>query len=242
MGKVFIGTSGYQYRHWKEKFYAGIPQRQWLSYYASHFSTVEINATFYGFFQPSTYQKWNEATPDMFHFVLKGPRRITHQKKLNNIAVDLAAFYQNAQILGSKLKLMLWQFPLSYKQSPSSIDRLTSFLRIVPSAVEHVFEFRDESWFTNMTYELLERHNAGIVVNDAKLFPKAIIATGPIAYIRFHGPDALYASSYTDTHLAAWARRIHQFQTERDVYCFFNNDIGGHAIDNAQTLQTILRE
>ena len=224
MYNCWIGTSGFSYKDWKEIFYPqGLSQKKWLAYYAQHYKTVEINATFYRYFPRTVYARWNDETPDEFRFTLKGPRDITHIKRLDNIDADLARFLESIQDLQPKLSLLLWQFPPSFKYgADESKANFIRFVKQLPQNIKHVVEFRHQLWFNDDLYGLLNEHNIGFVMNDSSRFKAAEIITGQIAYIRFHGPERLYASLYTLEALQIWADKIKEWLKENDVYVYFN--------------------
>ena len=240
VGELYIGTSGYTYKDWRGIFYPkGTPQKAWLSFYAQHYNTVEINATFYRSFPKSVFERWFESTPDAFRFTLKGPRQITHYSQLHDIGNDLKEFIKSAAGLKDKLSVMLWQFPAKAKAS-TLLERLTGFLPLLPTHVRQVFEFRHTSWFNEAIYDLLNEYNAGWVINDSSRFPAREVIAGDFMYVRFHGPGKLYASLYTTEQLRRWAEKIRPRLAEMDVYAYFNNDYGGRALRNADELRTLL--
>jgi uncharacterized protein YecE (DUF72 family) len=241
MGRLLIGTSGFNYKDWRYIFYPkGLPERKWLAFYAQHYDMVEINATFYRYFERSIFMRWHDETPDNFCFTIKGPKDITHRKRLDNIGDELTRFMESIQGLQDKLALVLWQFPYSFKNSDEVKDRLSQFLQQIPRTMQHVVEFRHTSWFTDDVYALLNNTNTGFVINDSSRFPAAEAITGNVVYVRFHGPKQLYASSYSTDQLSAWAGKIASWLTDFDVYCYFNNDFFGHAIRNAVELRELV--
>ena len=241
MGNLYIGTSGYTYKDWRGIFYPkGVAQKNWLSFYAERYNTVEINATFYRPFPKSVYERWRQITPESFRFTLKGPRRITHEKKLVEIDDDLRGFLESASGLQEKLALMLWQFPGS-AHADEMLERLTAFLPLLPTTIGQVFELRHASWFDDEVYALLNRHHASFVINDSSRFPAREVITGDLMYVRYHGPGALYASLYSMEQLAVWAEKIKPRLREYDVYLYFNNDYGGRALQNANELRGLLQ-
>jgi uncharacterized protein YecE (DUF72 family) len=241
MKKVYIGTSGYSYRHWKDTFYpTGLPPREWLRFYGEKFNTLDVNATFYRSFGHTVFERWYSLTPEQFCFAIKGSRLITHQRKLVGVEEDVRTFFEQACGLGEKLGIVLWQFPASFRCSEENFEKVRRFLGVLPREVRQVFELRDTSWFTDEVYTLLDSHCAGFVINDTSAFATDIRVTGGFGYIRFHGPGALYASSYSDEALMVWAARIGEYIKEYDVYCYFNNDIIGHAIANANCLKELV--
>jgi uncharacterized protein YecE (DUF72 family) len=242
MGTVFIGTSGYVYRDWKGIFYPEkLAQRQWLHYYSEHFKTVEINATFYGSFKPETYRKWGEQVGEDFSFTIKGTRYVTHVNRLKYPEELLTRFFEQASGLGDCLSCILWQFPGSFHFTEETIARLETFLKLLPQHYRQAIEFRHASWFTETVFTLLDRYRAGFVINDSPAFPAREKITGDFVYIRFHGPGQLYASKYTEAAMVEWARKIGEYRKNYDVYCYFNNDYYGYAIENAKRLRFLLR-
>jgi uncharacterized protein YecE (DUF72 family) len=240
MSKLFIGTSGFNYKDWRTIFYPkGLPENRWLAFYAQRFNTVEVNATFYRHFARDVLVKWRDSTHDDFCFTLKGPRTITHVKRLQDINAELGRFLDSAQGLQQKLSVILWQFPPSFKYETMH-ERLAEFLALLPIGIRQAFEFRDKSWFKDELYALLNRHNAGFVINDSSRFPATEAVTGDFMYVRFHGPGRLYASSYSTEQLSTWADKIRSRLDSHDVYCYFNNDFGGRALRNAVELRDLI--
>ena len=240
MPHLYIGTSGYTYKDWRGVFYPkGVVQKNWLAFYAAQFNAVEINATFYRSFPKHIFEHWREVTHDAFRFVLKGPKLITHEKALVDVESDVQEFVSNSAGLGDKLTAMLWQFPASEHQDTFE-DRFAQFLPQLPKSIKHVFEFRHVSWFSDKTYALLNQYDDGIVINDSPRFPKREVVTDNVMYIRFHGPEKLYASSYSNYQLDNWAQKIARHINKEDVYLFFNNTAQGKAVGNAKLLRELL--
>jgi uncharacterized protein YecE (DUF72 family) len=243
MGKVFIGTSGYTYPSWRGTFYPqDLAQRKWLSFYASQFETVEVNATFYRSFSKDTFQKWAQMTPKNFFFVIKGPRMITHLKRLNNLSTEVSEFLYQTDGLGGKLRIILWQFPASFSYNDKTNETMRRFLTMLPKTIQQAFEFRHLSWFTEEALDMFTASKTSLVINETLAFPTISRTIGDFTYIRFHGPTSLYASSYTDQQLSQWAKTTHGLKQYSDVYCYFNNDVSGFAIQNAIKLRELVIE
>jgi uncharacterized protein YecE (DUF72 family) len=239
--KVYVGTSGYNYKEWRGKFYPeDLPQREWLSFYAQHFSTVEIDATFYRSFPRHIYTKWAGLTTNNFIFSIKGSRYITHRSRLNIDRESVDMFFDSTAGLGDKFGPALWQFPPLFKNTEENKNRLKNFLDMLPNESKNAFEFRDESWFVDEIYELLNAYNAGFVINDSGKIPSREVVTGSFVYIRFHGPGALYASEYSREQLGKWSKKIKKYQKNYDVFAYFNNDVKAYAPKNAQELRELL--
>ncbi len=241
MHSVLIGTSGFSYKHWKEIFYPeGLAPTKWLSFYAQHFTTVEINATFYRFFNLTVFESWYDRTPEDFKFVLKGPKSITRDKRLQDVDEELDRFFASAVGLKDKLSLVLWQLPPSFKNDSETFTRVQEFLSKLPAGIRYAVEFRHASWCTEEVYALFNRLGVGWVSADSSRFISILKATGGFAYFRFHGPGKLYASSYSSEALQVWAKEIQNYRKNGDVYCYFNNDFYGYALTNGGLLRELL--
>lgn len=240
MGELFIGTGGYTYKEWRDVFYPkGVAQKDWLSYYAQRYNTVEINATFYRNFPTSVYEKWHASTPPGFRFTLKGLQAITHEKQLLNVQEELVPFIENAKALKEKLAVMLWQFPPSVPFN-FLFNRLEQFLPQLPTDVQQVFDFRHTSWFNERLYALLNQYNAGFAINDTDGFPTREMVTGKAMYVRFHGYGKFHSSLYSMEEMTTWAQKMKPRLGEYDVYAYFNNDYEGRALRNANELRDLI--
>jgi uncharacterized protein YecE (DUF72 family) len=232
-GAVRIGTSGYQYNEWRGGFYPeGLPKRKWFDHYAGVFDTVEINNTFYGLPETDRFDEWRERAPEGFLYALKYNRYATHRKRLRDPEGALGEFLPRAERLGSRLGPILVQLPPRWHADP---ERLRAFLEAAGSERRWAIEFRDPDWLRDEIYDLLHAHNAALVIHD--LIEDHPIETPSMwVYLRFHGKD--YAHGYSPQALTAWAERIASWRVEgRDVYAYFNNDVGGHAPRDAQDLR-----
>jgi len=261
---VWIGTSGFAYDHWRGILYPDELRRdQWLSHYAATFPTVELNVTFYRTPPKATCEAWRRATPAHFRFVVKGSRFITHLKRLEDAAEPLKAFFQSVGHLGAKLGVVLWQLPPGYPADPPRLDR---FLGVIGKTLSprlrwagrlhHALEFRERSWFGEPVYKVLRRHNAAIAMTDTpfNLVTEATRDTPPQEdtetievpavsswmYLRRHGPKGPYRGSYPEGALRRDAAAIDGWARRGDVFVFFSNDPGGHAVKNALTLKRLV--
>ena len=236
--KVRVGTSGWNYSHWRGPFYPqGLPPTRWLEFYAQHFDTVEINATFYGRPKASTFQKWYEATPPGFLFSVKASRYITHIKRLKDVEEPLERLYHDLKPLKEKLGVILFQLPpnLSFKKEIIEI-----FLQLLDPSIPITIEVRHESFHTREFFRLLEKHNVAFCISEtAGRYPSLVYKiTADFTYIRLHGSRVLYASCYTHEELGEWAQRILSWGV--DAYIYFDNDAQAFAPINAQELKEIL--
>jgi len=237
---LHIGTSGWVYKHWKGVFYPqGLAQAKWLGHYNQHFDTVELNNTFYRLPSENAFARWRDLSPPGFLYAVKASRLITHLKKLRNAETALDSFVERVRLLGDRLGPVLWQLPPNMKRNEALLD---DFLRLLPTDLQHVFEFRNESWFDDAVLDLLRWHNVGFCVYDMPGLTTPVVATSTaVAYLRFHGSASMYDSCYTEAELELWAGRIGRLAEEAaDVYVYFNNDTDGFAIANARTLSGYL--
>jgi uncharacterized protein YecE (DUF72 family) len=236
---IRIGTSGWHYDHWIGRFYPEKMRKEnWLEYYAQHFDTVEINNTFYHMPREQTMSNWRDKVPADFLFAVKASRYITHIKKLHNTAEEVARFFALADLLGSRLGPILYQLPPNLHKN---LERLDEFILSLPKRDSAVFEFRDKSWYDQETFDLMNRRGVALCVHDMGDKAPPRLVTGGLAYVRFHGTDGRYAGNYPDHVLHDWADwLLAQIPNVRAIYAFFNNDISGHALNNARTLRQIM--
>lgn len=237
--QLLVGTSGWSYDHWRGRFYPEhLPADERLGYYAAHFRTVEVNATFYGLPKTTTVETWREAVPDDFVFAVKGSRYITHMRKLENVAEPLRRFLERIEPLGSKQGPLLWQLPPFLGLD---LGLLGGFLEALPSGFRHAVEFRNESWLTQEVYELLHAHNAAMVNVSGDMLRAEFAPTADFVYVRFHGTTR-YHGSYGHPQLQPWVDFIAaQLAEKRDCYVYFNNDAEGHAPVDAGRLLGMLQ-
>ena len=262
---VRIGTSGWRYPPWRGDFYPkGLAQRRELEYLSRKLTSVEINGTFYSLQRPDSFRQWSDATPDDFTFAVKGPRFITHMKKLNDVATPLANFFASGVLaLRAKQGPFLWQLPPNLG---FDADRLARFFELLPRTttqaaalarqhdermtdrsltettfdgpVRHALEVRHTSYETDAFPQLLREYDIALVVADtAGRWPLLREVTSDLVYVRLHGDSELYASGYTDAALERWAADIEAWTADgRDVQVHFDNDVKVRAPYDAQTL------
>jgi len=243
-GCVRIGISGWRYAPWRGVFYPqALPQRCELSYASRVFSTIEINGSFYSLQSPQSYAAWYADTPADFVFAVKGPRFITHMKRLREVRRPLANFLASGVLeLREKLGPILWQFPSSFRFEP---ERFGSFFGLLPKdtgaalrlararephlhgrsslaidavrPLRHAVEVRHESFRAPDFIALLRRHGIALVVSDTPgKWLQLQDVTADFLYLRLHGARQLYASGYTPAALDAWARRIRAWRAGRE--------------------------
>ena len=235
----FVGTSGYHYRHWRERFYPrSLPAREWLAYYAERFTTVELNNPFYRLPSEAVFRAWRDQTPPGFRFAVKASRFITHLKRLRDAQAPVATFMQRARLLGEKLGPVLYQLPPSLQRDD---QRLRDFLAVLPAGVEHVIKFRHSSWFDESALDLLRERSVAFCVADHPSAPAPFAITAPFAYLRFHGSQGAYEGSYSDEELRIRAARLREVAPRlKAVYAYFNNDAHAAAVGDARRLRAML--
>ncbi len=269
MAQIRIGISGWTYPPWRGVFYPkGLPHRRELEYAASQLTTIEINGSFYSLHRPSNYQAWHDQTPDDFVFSVKGPRFITHMKKLRDVETPLANFFANGLLaLGGKLGPILWQLPPSLGYD---VERMDAFLSRLPRStaeaawlarrhddrvkdrslivtdadrpMRHAIEVRHTSFSTAGFLDQLRAHEVAIVAADtAGRWPKILEATTNFGYARLHGDKELYTSGYTPSALAEWAKTVRSWtDSGRDAFVYFDNDVKVRAPFDAMALTDLL--
>jgi uncharacterized protein YecE (DUF72 family) len=238
--KYFIGTSGWHYEHWRGRFYpVDLPKSKWLEFYARSFSTVELNNSFYHLPSEKAFANWRDSSPEGFVYAVKVSRFITHIKKLRNIEEALEKFLERAKLLEGKLGPLLYQLPPNMHRNDVVLE---AFLSILPRELNHVFEFRHESWLDKGVFDLLRRYNVGFCIYDMPDFTTPLEATVDFVYVRFHGSAWLYGGSYSDEELNKWAKNIMGLaRNAKAVYIYFNNDAEAFAVQNALTLAQKLK-
>jgi uncharacterized protein YecE (DUF72 family) len=242
-GKVRIGISGWRYARWRGRFYPkGLRQKDELAYAADNFSSIEINGTFYSLQAPASFKSWADQVPKNFVFAVKGPRFITHMKRLKNVRTPLANFFASGVLaLGPKLGPVLWQLPPSFQFDKA---RLEDFFALLPrnvreasalardhdgklkhravlaakgGAIRHALEIRHDSFRHPEFIALLRRHRIALVVADTVEWPLLMDVTADFIYVRLHGSRQLYASGYGSKALDRWANRIRAWTSGREA-------------------------
>lgn len=231
-----IGTSGWQYDHWQGLFYPpGLTRRAWFDHYAAHFDTVEINNTFYRLPAPAVFEDWRERAPAGFLYAVKVSRFATHLKHLLDPESTLGLFAARAELLGPHLGPVLVQLPPRWAPDPG---RLSAFLDAAPRSWRFTVEVRDPRWLVPEVYSVLVDHGAALCIHDRiDRHPREL--TTDWTYVRFHGGRR--DGGYEPQALSAWASWIAARLADGiAVYAYFNNDLGGHAIRDAEALRRYL--
>lgn len=241
MAKIFVGTSGWHYKHWRNRFYPeGLKPKDYMNYYLNFFSTVEINNSFYRLPSRETFSNWRKSVPDDFIFAVKASRFITHMKKLKEPMDHFSNFIEKADGLEEKLGPILFQLPPGWNYNS---DRFKEFISVLPDYYRYTFEFRNKSWYNQEVYELLNKYNIAFCLYELEFHTSPIEVTADFVYIRLHGPGYKYQGSYSDEALRGWANNCIDWRNQgRDVYVYFDNDQDAYAAYNAITLNKIIEE
>ena len=232
-GALYLGTSGFAYAEWKGPFYPDdLKQKDMLSFFASRFSSVEINYTFRQQPAEKTLTTWREATPEGFLITLKAHQRITHWLRLAEADEAVANFLERAKTLGPQLGAILFQCPPNL---PFDRGLIENFLGFLPPTYRYAFEFRHPSW--SQAHEILAEQGAAwcVAETDEKPAPDEPIPTEPFAYLR------LRKENYTDDELEVWGKRISQaLDQDRDVFCYFKHEEKGAGPIFAERIATLM--
>ena len=244
MNSLFIGTSGWSYRHWSGTFYPeDIKPSRYLEYYTTKFDCVELNSSFYHLPRPATVDGWLKRTPGTFSYCIKLSRFITHQKRLGDCGEALERFFGVFENLEPRMGPVLVQLPPGLSYDRSLITGFLSRLKARYGSYRFAIEVRHRTWICDDFFNLLAGNGVAFVIADSgKRFPYHERVTTDFVYMRFHGTEKLYASDYDETALQSHAQKILLWLgSGHDVWTFFNNDFNGYAIKNALRLNDIVR-
>jgi uncharacterized protein YecE (DUF72 family) len=230
-GKLLVGTSGYAYKEWKGSFYPEkISDKEMLGFYAKHFSTVEINYSFYRMPTESALLKWAAEVPAGFRFALKANQRITHIQRLRNCESTMKRFLEVASVLieGDHLGPILVQLPPNFKFDAPLLE---DFLTLRPPAFSFAFEVRHESWYTDETYGALRRHHTALCLSETDKQEPPVLVTAPFAYVR------LRLEEYTKKQLGTWRARFDEWTSQGlDVYAYCKHEDAGKGAKYARQI------
>jgi uncharacterized protein YecE (DUF72 family) len=244
-GGIHIGTSGWSYKHWKGSFYPEkLPSTEWLPFYAQSFKTTEINGSFYRLPSHETVLKWMEQVDDDFLFCPKMSRFLTHMKKLRDPEEPLERFFGIFEPMKKMMGPVLLQLPPMLKFNYDIAEYFYKLLKQEYRQYEFVIEIRHDTWLQEESLTLMTKYDVGFVISQSgDEFPYSETVTAKNIYVRFHGPKELYASSYSDTMLKAFAKKFRKWTAEGHVvWAFFNNDIHGYATGDAKRLIGLIKK
>lgn len=240
MGRIWIGTSGWTYDGWRGRFYPqDVPKKRWLEWYGGQFSSAEINGSFYRTPSLEAVRAWRKQTPEDFLFAWKASKFITHWKRLSSKSRNsIALMATRLRVLGPKAGPVLFQLPARFE---ADLERLASFIRLLPRRYRYAFEFRHRSWYNNDVFNLLRKHDLALCLSDHHDAPAPWKVTARHVYVRGHGPTGRYKGNYSDAVLRKWARSVRAWARQgRTVYVYFDNDQKSAAPADARKLAGLL--
>lgn len=223
-GRAFVGTSGWAYASWKQKFYpADTKAKDLLRHYATRLKTNEVNYTFNHLPTQRNIDSWKEQTPADFVFALKASQYITHIKKLEEPTATLPPFFDAVRPLGERLGPILFQTPPWLKRND---ELLSMFVVALPDGFRCVLEVRDPSWYADEVYAMLGARNVALVHAEGERAPsplEALERTADFAYVRLRAREG-----YDDAAVTTWAARLRGLRDAgKDVYAYFRHDDDG---------------
>jgi len=253
---MYFGTSGFSYDDWVGNFYpAGLPKREWLTYYAREFNTCEVNSTFYAVPRPSSLKAMAEKTGEGFPFSFKANQEMTHRREDNGSVFRAFCQVLEPIIAAGKLGCILAQFPYSFGFNRYNWDYLGLFKERL-GGLPVVVEFRNAKWFRSDVFDWLRNHDLGLCCVDEpqlpNLLPPLAEATSKIGYIRFHGRNSAkwwnherayerYDYSYTPQELSEWLPKIQKLDSLAEMtFIFANNHWRGQAVNTIRQLRLML--
>lgn len=228
---VYIGSMGWSYKQWG--LFSGVKPGNYLSEYAKHFNSVEVNNTFYRIPKTSYVENWVSRVPDVFRFAVKFPRGISHSAGLKADQGMLEAFLSRMPLFGDKLGPLLIQLPPTFKSHQSK--GLEEFLGRLPLVNRYAVEFRHESWFNEDTYSILRENDVAFVNVEHPSLPSIDVQTADFTYIRLEGDRKTVNGESGDAELdraddnTKWAEKISGLaENGRDVYCYLSKHYSGY--------------
>lgn len=230
MNSVHIGTSGWAYSSWKPDFYPQkTPAAKFLNFYASQLNGVEVNYTFRARPALKTLENWCQATPANFSFAVKAHQRITHIKRLKDVASDISSFYNSLQplVAANKLGPVLFQLPPFLKIDE---ERLRALFECIPKGTRAAIEFRNDSWFTDRVFHLMREHDVALCVAESDALQVPDVITASFVYYRFRKTE------YSDSALKQIENHLAEVAETCDVYAFLKHEETPEGALNARRL------
>ena len=236
--RYHIGCSGWFYWRWRGDFYPeALPTSAWFPHYASHFETVEINASFYSWPTEATVKTWlKQAQGKQFVYTVKVCELITHIKRFEGTKTLVKDFGLIADLLGDRMGCFLFQLPPSVHYTAAGLKKILSQL---DHTRRNVVEFRHASWWNDEVYAAFRETGTIFCSCSGPRLPDELVKTAEDIYVRFHGTKQWYRHDYSEAELSVWAKRIKDSGASR-VWAYFNNDYEGYATKNARLLSSLL--
>jgi uncharacterized protein YecE (DUF72 family) len=219
MAQLYVGTSGWAYPTWKPAFYPEkLAQKKFLNFYASKLNAVEVNYTFRQLVKETTIQNWIADTPAHFRFTIKAHQVLTHIKRLKESQEFLTRFLGTLEGLerAGRLGPVLFQLPPNFKVDQAVLG---DFLKCLPRNVRAAFEFRNESWFSDATWDALRERNIALCVAETEERTTPDVVTSDYAYYRYRKP-----SYNADERQAMVGRLQEHLAAGRDVFAYFKHE------------------
>lgn len=236
--RAFVGTSGWQYRDWRGRFYPkDLPTSAWLDHYAHRFATVEVNASFYRLPRRETVERWAATVPKGFVLTLKASRYVTHVRRLRDCAEPMERMRSVFAGAGAHLGPVLFQLPPTFVADEAALG---PFLAALPAGMRAAFEFRHPSWFTDAVMRALDDHGVALVHGDRPGTPVEVPSVGGWSYLRFH-QGRPGSPQYRRSKLADYADALADARP-REAFAYFNNDAGAAAPEDAATFIELLAD
>ena len=239
---VVIGTSGWQYRDWRGRFYPPrLPQRLWLEHHAAAFATTEVNNSFYRLPNREVFEQWRARTPADYVVTVKASRFLTHVKRLKEPEEPVARLMDRVSALGGRLGAVLLQLPPDLQ---SDVERLDATLACFPVGTRLAVEPRHASWWNADLRDVLTSRGAALVWADRGSQPVAPLwRTTDWGYLRLHAGGGEDVWPYDEQVLRDWVARLAEtWEDAEDVFAYTNNDPGGAALRDAVMLARRVRE
>ncbi len=263
---IKIGTSGFSFPDWKGTVYPiGLRERDMLAFYEKTlgFNALEVNFTYYTLPSQKSFAAMSQKTSKGFEFVVKSFKGMTHEIRdketgamVNNEETFKKFKYSLAPLIeDGKLACVLAQFPYGFFPNRENFDYLERFKGEMED-IPLVFEFRNQTWLREGTFNHLEKNGIGFCIVDEpkipKLMPYLARATSEIGYFRFHGRNpnwfnvpmkVRYDYLYTEGELKEFVPDIKDIsQKTAKTLIFFNNCYSGSAAKNAAQMAKLLVE
>jgi uncharacterized protein YecE (DUF72 family) len=249
MAELRVGTSAFTAAGWEGTFYPrGMQPSDFLIFYATKFSTVEVDSTFYRAPAASTVEGWRRKTPDHFKFSVKVPQVITHEKCLEDCDSEFGTFVQTMELLGDKLGPMVFQFgyfsETVFKSVYDFYRRLIPFLKTLPKEHKFALEIRNKKWLDAEFADRLREHNVALVLQDRVWMPLPAQmdfdhVTADFTYVRLLGDrkgiemrTKVWDKEIVDRSKELWSWVDVCEKTVRrgvETYVYVNNHFAGHA-------------
>jgi len=247
-GRIHLGTSSFTATGWEGSFYPrGLKSADYLSYYAEHFDSVEVDSTFYACPSEKTVRRWNARTPENFIFCVKVPQTITHEKVLIDCDAEWEEFLDTMGILQQKLGPIVFQFPFFsrslFRDREPFLQRLVSFLERLPKDLKFAIELRNKDWLDGDLASVLAQFGVALVLQDRSWMADPLTfkfdpITAGFTYIRWLGNrKEIEAMVQTwekvvvdrDEELTSWVDFVFRaIEQGKAVYAYANNHYQGH--------------